>query len=151
MCNKHHYPVIQFHLLSSLHLILSRSIGVRHTLESKKEMDTGLETEMKLEKIRRSHQEKESQEMEQLRQRQAEAELELEELKKKREERRRFREEEEQRKEEEEQLKLTIKEVSKYFIFIIFNRRYTHYSYESASWLVANRIKWRDLLIIKSI
>ncbi|XP_056595168.1 non-muscle caldesmon [Triplophysa dalaica] len=90
-----------------------RSIGVHHTLESKKEMDTGLETEMKLEKIRRSHQEKESQEMEQLRQRQVEAELELEELKKKREERRRFREEEEQRKEEEEQQKLTIKEEEK--------------------------------------
>ncbi|KAI7811734.1 non-muscle caldesmon [Triplophysa rosa] len=90
-----------------------RSIGVHNTLESKKEMDTGLETEMKLEKIRRSHQEKESQEMEQLRQRQAEAELELEELKKKREERRRFREEEEQRKEEEEQQKLNKKEEEK--------------------------------------
>ncbi|KAA0724202.1 Lymphocyte-specific protein 1 52 kDa phosphoprotein [Triplophysa tibetana] len=90
-----------------------RRIGMYHTLESKKEMDTGLETEMKLEKIRRSHQEKESQEMEQLRQRQAEAELELEELKKKREERRRFREEEEQRKEEEEQQKLTTKEEEK--------------------------------------
>ncbi|XP_036399794.1 non-muscle caldesmon-like isoform X2 [Megalops cyprinoides] len=61
-----------------------------------------LETEQRLEKIRRSHQEKESQELEQLRQRQAEAEAELEELKRRREERRRLREEEERRREEEE-------------------------------------------------
>ncbi|XP_076127573.1 uncharacterized protein lsp1a isoform X2 [Alosa pseudoharengus] len=62
-----------------------------------------LETEQKLEKIRRSHQEKESQELEQLRQKQVEAEAELEELQKRRELRRRVREEEERRKEEEEQ------------------------------------------------
>ncbi|XP_041965089.1 non-muscle caldesmon isoform X2 [Alosa sapidissima] len=62
-----------------------------------------LETEQKLEKIRRSHQEKESQELEHLRQKQVEAEAELEELQKRRELRRRVREEEERRKEEEEQ------------------------------------------------
>ncbi|XP_048112111.1 non-muscle caldesmon [Alosa alosa] len=62
-----------------------------------------LETEQKLEKIRRSHQEKESQELEHLRQKQVEAEAELEELQKRRELRRRVREEEEHRKEEEEQ------------------------------------------------
>lgn len=70
-----------------------------------------METEQKLEKIRRSHQEKESQELEQLRQRQAEAEMELEELKRKREERRKVREEEEHRKEEEEQHRLAKEEV----------------------------------------
>ncbi|XP_051975329.1 lymphocyte-specific protein 1-like, partial [Xyrauchen texanus] len=36
-----------------------RTVGKDQALETKKEMDTGLETEMKLEKIRRSHQEKE--------------------------------------------------------------------------------------------
>ncbi|XP_058263928.1 non-muscle caldesmon isoform X2 [Hemibagrus wyckioides] len=74
--------------------------------ELREQAGANLETEQKLEKIRRSHQEKESQELEQLRQRQAEAELELEELKKRREERRKLREEEERRKEEEEQQRL---------------------------------------------
>ncbi|RXN20210.1 non-muscle caldesmon-like isoform X1 [Labeo rohita] len=84
----------------------SRTVDVDQTFETKKDMHAGLETELKLEKIRRSHQEKENQEMEQLRQRQAEAELELEELKKKREERRKAREEDDRRREEEEQQKL---------------------------------------------
>ncbi|XP_048828155.1 non-muscle caldesmon isoform X2 [Brienomyrus brachyistius] len=70
--------------------------------EADEEAEVFLETEQKLEKIRRSHQEKESQELELLRQRQMEAEVELEELKRRREERRRLREEEERRKEEEE-------------------------------------------------
>uniref|UniRef100_A0A8C2HP68 Lymphocyte specific protein 1 a n=1 Tax=Cyprinus carpio TaxID=7962 RepID=A0A8C2HP68_CYPCA len=91
----------------------SRTVDVDQVFETKKDMHAGLETELKLEKIRRSHQEKESQEMDQLRQRQAEAELELEELKKKREERRKAREEEERKKEEEEQQKLTKKEEDK--------------------------------------
>ncbi|XP_018923877.1 non-muscle caldesmon-like isoform X1 [Cyprinus carpio] len=91
----------------------SRTVDVNQDLETKKDMHAGLETELKLEKIRHSHQEKESREMEQLRQRQAEAELELEELKKKREERRKAREEEELRREEKEQKKLTKKEEDK--------------------------------------
>ncbi|XP_016432051.1 non-muscle caldesmon isoform X2 [Sinocyclocheilus rhinocerous] len=91
----------------------SRTVDVDQVFETKKDMHVGLETELKLEKIRRSHQEKESQGMEQLRQRQAEAELELEELKKKREERRKAREEEEQKREEEEQQKLAKKEEDK--------------------------------------
>ncbi|XP_052453331.1 non-muscle caldesmon-like isoform X1 [Carassius gibelio] len=91
----------------------SRTVDVDQIFETKKDVHAGLETELKLEKIRRSHQEKESKEMEQLRQRQAEAELELEELKKKREERRKAREEEERKKEEEEQQKLTKKEEEK--------------------------------------
>ncbi|XP_058623714.1 non-muscle caldesmon isoform X2 [Onychostoma macrolepis] len=90
-----------------------RTVDVDQVFETKKEMHAGLETELKLEKIRRSHQEKESQEMEQLRQRQAEAELELEELKKKREDRRKAREEEDQKREEEEQQKLAKKEEDK--------------------------------------
>ncbi|XP_073692662.1 uncharacterized protein [Garra rufa] len=90
-----------------------RTVDVDQTFDTKKDMHAGLETELKLEKIRRSHQEKENQEMEQLRQRQAEAELELEELKKKREERRKTREEEERRREEEEQEKLARKEEDK--------------------------------------
>ncbi|KAM6973316.1 uncharacterized protein lsp1a [Aplochiton taeniatus] len=69
-----------------------------------------LETERRLEKIRRSHQEKESQELEQLRQKQAEAEQELEELKARREERRRVRGEEERRREEEEHQRLAKEE-----------------------------------------
>ncbi|KAM4602060.1 uncharacterized protein lsp1a isoform 7-T7 [Polymixia lowei] len=69
-----------------------------------------LETEQRLEKIRRSHQEKESQELEQLRHRQVEAEQELEELKRRREERRRVREEEERRREDEEQQRLAKEE-----------------------------------------
>lgn len=81
--------------------------------ESTEQAGASLETEQKLEKIRRSHQEKESQELEQLRQRQAEAEVELEELKKRREERRRVRVEEERRKEEEEQQRLAKEEVTK--------------------------------------
>lgn len=74
------------------------------------ESEAILETEQRLEKIRRSLQEKESQEMEQLRQRQAEAEQELEELKRRREERRRVRQEEERRREEEEQQRLAKEE-----------------------------------------
>ncbi|XP_018621020.1 non-muscle caldesmon isoform X1 [Scleropages formosus] len=75
-----------------------RSLAQEHDDEA----EVFLETEQKLEKIRRSHQEKESQELEQLRQRQAESEAELEELKKRREERRRIREEEERKREAEE-------------------------------------------------
>ncbi|XP_027029180.2 non-muscle caldesmon isoform X4 [Tachysurus fulvidraco] len=81
--------------------------------ELKEQAGANLETEQKLEKIRRSHQEKESQELEQLRQRQAESEMELEELKKRREERRKLREEEERRKEEEEQQRLAKEEEEK--------------------------------------
>lgn len=88
----------------------SRVIG--QGSDSREQAGASLETEQKLEKIRRSHQEKESQELEQLRQRQAEAEVELEELKKRREERRRVREEEERRKEEEEQQRLAKEEVT---------------------------------------
>ncbi|XP_016141091.1 non-muscle caldesmon-like [Sinocyclocheilus grahami] len=91
----------------------SRTVDVNQAFETKKDMHAGLETELKLEKIRHSHQEKESQEMDQLQQRQAEAELELEELKKKREERRKAREEEELRREEKEQKKLVKKEEDK--------------------------------------
>ncbi|CAM4735110.1 unnamed protein product [Leuciscus chuanchicus] len=91
----------------------SRTVDVDQAFETKKDMHAGLETELKLEKIRRSHQEKESQEMEHLRQRQAEAELELEELKKKREERRKAREEEERRRDEEEQQKTAKQEEDK--------------------------------------
>ncbi|XP_029009515.1 non-muscle caldesmon isoform X2 [Betta splendens] len=69
-----------------------------------------LETEQRLDKIRRSLQAKESQEMEQLRQRQLEAEQELETLQRRREQRRRLREEEERRREEEEQQRLAKEE-----------------------------------------
>ncbi|XP_063053386.1 non-muscle caldesmon isoform X2 [Engraulis encrasicolus] len=73
-------------------------------LESPREEEAALlETEQKLEKIRRSLQEKESQELEQMRLKQVEAEAELEELKRRREARRLVREEEERKKEEEEQ------------------------------------------------
>ncbi|KAL4622715.1 non-muscle caldesmon-like isoform X2 [Arapaima gigas] len=81
--------------------------------ERDEEAEVFLETEQRLEKIRRSHQEKESQELEQLRQRQAEAEAELEELKKRREERRRIREEEERRREAEEHQRLMKEEEEK--------------------------------------
>ncbi|XP_062316939.1 non-muscle caldesmon [Osmerus eperlanus] len=64
-----------------------------------------LETEQRLEKFRRCHQEKENQELELLRLRQAEAEQELEELKRRREERREAREGEERRRGAEEQLR----------------------------------------------
>ncbi|KAM7397290.1 hypothetical protein PAMP_020274 [Pampus punctatissimus] len=74
------------------------------------EAEAILETEQRLEKIRRGLQEKESQELEQLRHRQAEAEQELEKLKTRREERRRVREEEERRREEEEQQRLAKEE-----------------------------------------
>ncbi|XP_077067467.1 uncharacterized protein lsp1a isoform X2 [Siphateles boraxobius] len=90
-----------------------RTVDVNQAFETKKDMHAGLETELKLEKIRRSHQKKESQEMEHLRQRQADAELELEELKKKREERRKAREEEERRRDEEEQQKIAKQEEDK--------------------------------------
>ncbi|XP_076861760.1 uncharacterized protein lsp1a isoform X2 [Brachyhypopomus gauderio] len=78
--------------------------------EPKEQVEVSLETEQRLEKIRRSHQEKESHELEQLRQRQAEAEVELEDLKRRRDERRRLREEEERRREEEEQHRLAKEE-----------------------------------------
>ncbi|XP_023284909.1 non-muscle caldesmon-like isoform X1 [Seriola lalandi dorsalis] len=74
------------------------------------EAEAILETEQRLEKIRRGLQVKESQELEQLRHRQAEAEQELEELKRRREERRRVRGEEERRREEEEQQRLAREE-----------------------------------------
>ncbi|XP_026167116.1 non-muscle caldesmon isoform X2 [Mastacembelus armatus] len=74
------------------------------------EAEAILETEQRLEKIRRSLQVKESQELEQLRHRQAEAEQELEELKRRREERRRLREDEERRRVEEEQQRLAKEE-----------------------------------------
>ncbi|XP_047451419.1 non-muscle caldesmon [Mugil cephalus] len=74
------------------------------------EAEAILETEHRLEKIRRGLQEKESHEMEQLRHRQAEAEQELEELKRRREERRRVREEEERQRELEEQQRLVKEE-----------------------------------------
>ncbi|XP_039503947.1 non-muscle caldesmon isoform X2 [Pimephales promelas] len=90
-----------------------RSVNADQAFESKKDMHAGLETELKLEKIRHSHQEKASQEMEHLQQRQAKAELELEELKKKREERRKAREEEERRRDEEEQQKTAKQEEEK--------------------------------------
>uniref|UniRef100_A0A7N9AVJ0 Lymphocyte specific protein 1 a n=1 Tax=Mastacembelus armatus TaxID=205130 RepID=A0A7N9AVJ0_9TELE len=77
------------------------------------EAEAILETEQRLEKIRRSLQVKESQELEQLRHRQAEAEQELEELKRRREERRRLREDEERRRVEEEQQRLAKEEVTK--------------------------------------
>ncbi|TRY81701.1 hypothetical protein DNTS_026012, partial [Danionella cerebrum] len=90
-----------------------RNVDQDQVFEKKTNTHTGPETKLKLEKIRRSHQEKESQEMEHLRQRQAEAEQELEELKKKREERRRAREEEERRREEEEMQKVLKQEEEK--------------------------------------
>ncbi|XP_028813937.1 non-muscle caldesmon isoform X1 [Denticeps clupeoides] len=83
------------------------------TQEPKAEETLCLETEQKLEKIRRSHQEKESQELEQLKQKQLEAEMELVELKRRREQRRRVREEEERRKEEEEYQRLAKEEEEK--------------------------------------
>ncbi|XP_072525631.1 uncharacterized protein lsp1a isoform X2 [Salminus brasiliensis] len=81
--------------------------------EPKEKAEVNQETEQKLEKIRRSHQEKESQELDHLRQRQAEAEVELEELKRRREERRRVREEEERRREEEDHQRLVKEEDEK--------------------------------------
>ncbi|KAM9496095.1 uncharacterized protein lsp1a isoform 2-T2 [Clarias gariepinus] len=97
------------------HLLKNRKTTriIGQSSESREQAGANMETEQKLEKIRRSHQEKESQELEQLRQRQAEAEMELEELKKRREERRRVREEEERRKEEEEQHRLAKEEDEK--------------------------------------
>lgn len=106
------YAILRLTPFFGSSLFSSRTAVVDQAFESKKDMHAGLETELKLEKIRRSQQEKESQEMEHLRQRQAEAELELEELKKKREERRKAREDEERRREEEEQQKLAKKEVA---------------------------------------
>ncbi|XP_059401773.1 non-muscle caldesmon isoform X2 [Carassius carassius] len=88
-----------------------RTVDINQAFETKKDMQAGLETELKLEKIRPSHQEKESQEMEQLWQRPAETEL--EELKKKREEQRKARQKEELRREDKEQKKLTKKEEDK--------------------------------------
>ncbi|XP_026870969.2 non-muscle caldesmon isoform X1 [Electrophorus electricus] len=86
----------------------SRIVG--QAPEPREQAEAGLETEQRLEKIRRIHQERESQELEQLRQRQVEAEVELEELKRRREERRRFREEEERKREEEEQHRMAKEE-----------------------------------------
>lgn len=88
-----------------IHLLPSRAA-------EPEEAEAILETEQRLEKIRRSLQVKENQEMEQLKHRQAEAEQELEELKRRREERRRIREEEERRREEEEQQRLAKEEVT---------------------------------------
>ncbi|KAG5839113.1 hypothetical protein ANANG_G00201480 [Anguilla anguilla] len=88
------------HLLKTIRPLRSASQGGAQDPEE--DAEVFLETEQKLEKIRRSHQEKESQELELLRQKQAESEAELEELKKRREERRKIREEEERRREEEE-------------------------------------------------
>ncbi|KAK1159827.1 non-muscle caldesmon-like isoform X2 [Acipenser oxyrinchus oxyrinchus] len=88
----------------TLHLTSPKRI-LRTTSQSQvddDEQDVFTETEQKLEKIRRSHEEKESQEYEWLRQKQAEDKVELEELNKRREERRRLREEEERRQEQEE-------------------------------------------------
>ncbi|KAK1788914.1 hypothetical protein P4O66_015827 [Electrophorus voltai] len=87
----------------------SRIVG--QAPEPREQVEAGLETEQRLEKIRRIHQERESQELEQLRQRQVEAEVELEELKRRREERRRFREEEERKREEEERHRMAKEEV----------------------------------------
>ncbi|XP_010900237.2 non-muscle caldesmon isoform X1 [Esox lucius] len=84
-----------------------------HVAAAEAEEEAILETEAKLEKIRRSHAEKENQELEQLRQKQAEAEQELEELKRKREERRKVRQEEERRSREEEQQRLAKEEEEK--------------------------------------
>ncbi|XP_039594261.1 non-muscle caldesmon isoform X1 [Polypterus senegalus] len=76
---------------------------LRHlSLSEEDDQEAMSEAEAKLEKIRRSLEEKESQEYERLRQKQAEAEMELEELQKRREERRRLREEEERRRQLEE-------------------------------------------------
>ncbi|XP_035252155.1 non-muscle caldesmon isoform X1 [Anguilla anguilla] len=88
------------HLLKTIRPLRSASQGGAQDPEE--DAEVFLETEQKLEKFRRSHQEKESQELELLRQKQAESEAELEELKKRREERRKIREEEERRREEEE-------------------------------------------------
>lgn len=106
------YAILRLTPFSCSPLFSSRTVDVDQAFETKKDMHAGLETELKLEKIRRSHQEKDSQEMEHLRQRQAEAELELEELKKKREERRKAREEEERKRDEEEQQKIAKQEVA---------------------------------------
>ncbi|XP_066557067.1 non-muscle caldesmon isoform X2 [Amia ocellicauda] len=86
------------------HLVKTKRItrSLSQSQEAEDEQEVFLETEQKLEKIRRSHQEKESQEYEQLKQKQAEAEVELEELKRRREERRRVREEEERQREQDE-------------------------------------------------
>ncbi|KAI1903964.1 hypothetical protein AGOR_G00000820 [Albula goreensis] len=86
------------------HLIKTKRTprSLSQALDGEEEAEVFLETEQKLEKIRKSHQEKETQELELLRQKQVEAEVELEELKKRREERRKVREEEERRREEEE-------------------------------------------------
>ncbi|XP_012688139.2 non-muscle caldesmon isoform X1 [Clupea harengus] len=105
--------------ISSVEETASHVIRTKKTLRSpsqaqaqapRDEEGAYLETEQKLEKFRRSHQEKESQELEQLKQKQAEAEAELEELKTRREQRRRVREEEERKKEEEEQQRLAKEE-----------------------------------------
>ncbi|KAL0968123.1 hypothetical protein UPYG_G00262690 [Umbra pygmaea] len=84
-----------------------------HLAAAEAEEEAILETEAKLEKIRRSHAEKENQELEQLRLKQAEAEQELEELKLRREERRKVRQEEERRGKEEEQQRLAKEEEEK--------------------------------------
>nr|XP_015193719.1 PREDICTED: non-muscle caldesmon-like isoform X2 [Lepisosteus oculatus] len=86
------------------HLVQTKRMqrSLSQSQEAEEEQEVFLETEQKLEKIRRSHQEKESQEFEQLRQKQLEAEAELEELNRRREQRRRLREEEEQRRGQEE-------------------------------------------------
>ncbi|XP_061078503.1 non-muscle caldesmon [Conger conger] len=89
------------HLVKTKRLVRSASRGGPQ--DGEEEGEVFLEAEQKLEKIRRTLQEKESQELEQLRLKQAESELELEELQRRREERRKVRQEEERRREEEEQ------------------------------------------------
>ncbi|XP_076027962.1 uncharacterized protein lsp1a isoform X2 [Genypterus blacodes] len=96
----------QEEVTSSIH---SRMRKVSRAADAEKAEDI-LETEQRLEKIRRSHQEKESQELEQMRHRQVEAEQELEELKRRREDRRRVRVEEERLREEEELQRLAKEE-----------------------------------------
>ncbi|KAJ7998042.1 hypothetical protein DPEC_G00218440 [Dallia pectoralis] len=97
--------------MANTRLRAPRAVG--HGAAAEAEEEAILETEAKLEKIRRSHAEKENQELEQLRQKQAEAEQELEELKRKREERRKVRQEEERKSREEEQQRLAKEEEEK--------------------------------------
>ncbi|XP_038855193.1 non-muscle caldesmon-like isoform X1 [Salvelinus namaycush] len=92
---------------------LSAPRAVVQMAAAEAEEEAILETEAKLEKIRRSHAEKENQELEQLKHKQVEAEQELEELKRRREERRQVRKEEERRSREEEQQRLAKEEEEK--------------------------------------
>ena len=103
----------------SINLYFLSSTSIRHAapaaeLAEAEERAMILETEQRLEKFRRCHQEKENQELELLRLRQTEAEQELEELKRKREERREAREGEERRRGAEEQQRQAKEEVKKH-------------------------------------